>query len=1194
MAITATDIKLLESERMTDSTDGGGRRTSRVIADGAAGNIFPKVSRLDSVYGRVNLRKIYGAVLTDTLDTYAGAHAVVMREPQDPLVQVAMFSTASDFDTRTQARDRIESYVIAGPESRMILLGRQLVGQGAITTYQMIDDALPEPGDVYALSKEVGGATVYQQYVRVTDVSHEVRVLEDDRGTFQRRVITLKLANVLRYEFRGPDSPVRSTAVLKEALVRRTTVADAARYFGIKALAQPAAAGALDLSLDSVYTQIVPTTNRETGLANAPADGATSTIAGAPSPVPERPISRPLAEASVYQTLTLNLPGPLVPGTLALRLSGPSFFPSTDTVVDNGAGVIPATTNATALKIVSGTVDYRAGVLILTVLVIGGYGGGAVMARWTPAVEVTQTAHTLEVPVTLATRGTVYTRTLAPLPAPGTLRLSYRALGRWITLRDDGSGSLSGDDVAYGVGSINYSSGALIASLGALPDVGSSVLLSWGSPVHYATLTGARTLVQEITAASLPLDPATVALNWTSGGVTKTATGTAGGTLSGNCTGTIDATTGRIRVEYNAAMPDAGSTLTLGYTQLVPSTSAPTVKSGEIINVASIAAFSLGTSVTPRSLSMNAPASVINAAAPGGQTVALLTDNGAGQLVTVATPAINGNTVVGTIDYATGDCSITGAGVYNYATWTSAEWAAQATPMTLNAGEWVASWRTGATSTTTPVTETVTLAAAPLAMDLTPTLQDAVVPGSLLFTLGGRLYFDRGAGTVYVDIDPATGSAMEAGHVDYTTGVVTFGTWTSTVTGGVANVVGCLTRHGRWTAQELALRVAGSPLRPAATVVHVTAADGATLIGTTNEAGVLTGAGMEGTVNQEMGIISVRFGAWETAAGKETEPWYRPENVLGTMVWHPRDVAPETLRYDTVVLTSLPLDADVLGLDPVRLPSDGRVPIFRPADVVVVHHTDTVVLPNPAAAGATYSAGRTDLGDLWITDAAGARIDPALYVADLAAGTATMSAALDLTGVAQPMVLHHRIEDTVRVSGVQINGQITIERPLSRAYPTGARVSSALLFGDLRARVFGVFDQSTFNGVWSDALIGSQATAQYDDVNHPIEVLNSGAVTERWRINFTSATSFQVIGEQLGVIATGTTTADVQPTNPLTGKAYFTLRASGWGAGWSAGNQLRFNTAGAAPPSWLVRTVLPGASVAGDSFDMQLRGDVDV
>lgn len=62
MTILASDIKLLESEVMTDATDGGGRRTTHVIPDGVAGNIFPKVSRLDTVYGRLNLRKVYGHV----------------------------------------------------------------------------------------------------------------------------------------------------------------------------------------------------------------------------------------------------------------------------------------------------------------------------------------------------------------------------------------------------------------------------------------------------------------------------------------------------------------------------------------------------------------------------------------------------------------------------------------------------------------------------------------------------------------------------------------------------------------------------------------------------------------------------------------------------------------------------------------------------------------------------------------------------------------------------------------------------------------------------------------------------------------------------------------------------------------------------------------------------------------------------
>ena len=93
MTILQSDIRLLESERMTDTPDGGGRRTSRVIADGVAGNIFPKISRVDSVYGRINIRHLYGHVNTANVDMYAGAHAIITDAPDNPRIGVLLFPT---------------------------------------------------------------------------------------------------------------------------------------------------------------------------------------------------------------------------------------------------------------------------------------------------------------------------------------------------------------------------------------------------------------------------------------------------------------------------------------------------------------------------------------------------------------------------------------------------------------------------------------------------------------------------------------------------------------------------------------------------------------------------------------------------------------------------------------------------------------------------------------------------------------------------------------------------------------------------------------------------------------------------------------------------------------------------------------------------------------------------------------------
>jgi hypothetical protein len=54
------------------------------------------------------------------------------------------------------------------------------------------------------------------------------------------------------------------------------------------------------------------------------------------------------------------------------------------------------------------------------------------------------------------------------------------------------------------------------------------------------------------------------------------------------------------------------------------------------------------------------------------------------------------------------------------------------------------------------------------------------------------------------------------------------------------------------------------------------------------------------------------------------------------------------------------------------------------------------------------------------------------------------------------------------------------------------------------------------------------------------------------------------------------------------------LRAAGFGAGWSAGNVLRFNTAGANYPIWMARTILQGPATADrDAFQVQMRGDAD-
>ena len=47
MTINADQVKLFESERLTDETDGGGRATGNEVEDGQINNLFNDISRLD-------------------------------------------------------------------------------------------------------------------------------------------------------------------------------------------------------------------------------------------------------------------------------------------------------------------------------------------------------------------------------------------------------------------------------------------------------------------------------------------------------------------------------------------------------------------------------------------------------------------------------------------------------------------------------------------------------------------------------------------------------------------------------------------------------------------------------------------------------------------------------------------------------------------------------------------------------------------------------------------------------------------------------------------------------------------------------------------------------------------------------------------------------------------------------------------
>lgn len=499
-------------------------------------------------------------------------------------------------------------------------------------------------------------------------------------------------------------------------------------------------------------------------------------------------------------------------------------------------------------------------------------------------------------------------------------------------------------------------------------------------------------------------------------------------------------------------------------------------------------------------------------------------------------------------------------------------------------------------------TEAVKLTTADtLQLDLTGGYAESIVSGSTRFVLANKTYVER-EGSLYHSIDPATGSGTQAGTLNAGTGLVTLTDWTA----GASNALtlqSLVTQTNIPPISSVVFRLSVTPARSGSVQVRAVTMAGETLILTPDGSGLINTAQARGNVDYVTGVVAIEFGT-ETKILSDngptirSQPWYQPSMEYSrdgsTYIREPIWVQADSVRYNEVGVSYLPLDASILGLDPVRLPSDGRVPMVRVGNLLVVHHTAGLVVSSLPAVGSTLDAGRVRLSSVRLMDAAGVVIDPAKYTADLDAGTVTITQSLALYSL--PFTLEHRIEDMARVVDVQINGVVQISPPLSHSYPAGALASTALLIGSLQARVnTGVlFAQEVLTPDWSDTRQGNAIFAQYNHTLYPILVQNSGCETERWAVRFLTSTSFQVIGEHVGVIATGNTSTDCAPINPATNTPYFTLQSEGWGSGWAAGNVLRFNTVSATYPLWLARTIQPGAStVVDDQFTIQVRGDID-
>jgi hypothetical protein len=1220
--ITYDDIKLMASERLTDDEDGGGQMSGIEVVDGNVNNLFPDKSRLDMVYGRVSLRKAFLAILSDNQDTYYGSHVVLTQQAEDPRVKVSLFTTNDMDDERLEAKDYIEGYVVPTIAFAGQLEGTHIAGSMALSLVQRLDRQVPEGGDILYLVENEGDPDEQAQYVKIITVeSQEVSYYDPiTQSDFILRRSACSINTILLYDFHGPE--VTKNTSQGGVHIYDTTVADAARYYSVSPLIEAAEVGDLVLKAESIWTHIVPSAQAEAVIADAkPAEDVVPVIADGTTV-----ITRSMGYLTIPAGGRIYLLHAMQRGSLAMTVG-------TGTYTDDEKGNL-----LNASESIVGTVTYNSGEILFSAGT-----SGTTTVQFKPAGAPTLAQNSEEIVVSLENRALNYVRTLSVPVNPGTLRVDYMAQGEWYTLRDGGETDLAGIGIIYpdvpntGVGSINRTTNTVTITLGALPDVGSSILFRWGEIYEYESRAGTTDVINpaiKYTVLVGSVDPSSLTISWNDG-APKSVTDNGAGVLTGNGTGTVNYSTGEIVLRPTLTFA-AATIFNFVYTAHALQTD---LEAQTLLPWT----FTLDTTVVQSStLKAKIQVKYENAFGSSGVLLLDITDDGAGNLIIDGAQSRRGDVVpfkgygdvilygfgpvynfangavLGTINYTTGECAITQVpcvsdkATYGYtlphvtadsgstshaarrSEVTIVEDVAITTDMELITGYSVNIYYQQVAAGQNPYDED--LAINEIVIDLTPYSGDEVVPSSVLFTFNNKTFQDR-EGSLYRDVLPLTGLGTNAGTFNYDTGQAILDDWGSGGQAWTLTVNGLMVSRTSQGVSAFVFRTAGTPLRPGSFQMLATLDDGTLQNATADVSGDFVDSLLEGHVDNETGLVWVRFGEWVPITEAEGEPWYNDESDDGLgNTWKPAYALGSTVRYNCVVYEYIPLDPSLLGLDPVRLPTDGRVPALRKGYIALVHNTVSEVLPLPLVAGAMYSVGRNPISLIELFDQDGLYVPKTFYSENLTTGEITMVDPLDLSDYVQPLIANTRIEDMVLLTDVQINGTLGIASQLTYDYPANTSyVSGVLPFGDKRARYHHLFDQQTWQNHWYDIVEGNPATGTYDDVNYPIIVTNEGAATQRWAIVFTAATIVNILGEFVGQIVTGASILDdIAPINPATGVPYFTIQLGGWGAGWASGNALRFNTDGARCPMWFCRTTLQGPSTEPeDKFTVQLRGDAD-
>lgn len=1191
MAITQNDLEILKSEIMADTADGGGLPTGVAVIDGVSNNLFPDVSDIDRLNGRVRLRKVSLAVKTANAELLQAPRMLFTELPDNENISVFAFKPTSFADRRVDAQNKIESYLAFGTKWAGHLLETQLSGQRVIQVSLDSGDQIPAVGQPLVLVQNEGQSDEFYQYIRPIKVDTiERRFQRTVSETVTRIVATIEFGDTLTKTFSGLTVPefYQNTSTARRAILREARVADAAKYYSASRLAEPVVAmQSRQVKVDSIYTQVVPSTQVETPILQRDPANQVATQARGDGVININ------QSVNVATNTAFSLPSGVSVGTLSMAVGGRSLTDRDGQLVDSS-------------NVAYASIKYGIGQITWYGLL--NLGQTTITGSYKPASEFTRVAQT-DYQVVDDNAGYNYVRELGAEPLPNSLKITYTVQGSNYLVHDDGRGNLVDDD---GNGRGTVQGKTVLLTTAAIPDAASYIIYSFGVDLDTVKY-GAQALPSAYHVISITDKVSgNIAVTWATN---KTAT-VSNGVVTGGATGTfID---GKLNIAPNETVAK-GTEFTLSYQRIlnankIERTLSYTASDGsgnyggildfEASFTSAEFAIYLGSELKVL-LSIPEDSSVITikdvlrpiyTTETYQQGNALFTQNNIEDWVSIKNAASDSNTWKATLTSSAVNKSsgrvdllikvtrqssgvevISRAGV-------SPIFKTKVTTVNMQESDVLIN----ASAITAPTTEaaSITSAAATLHIALPQDTTDAVVNGSLfLDALGISLRDSNGK---------VKNGDLIVGNIDYRFGALSLDAWQA----GQANTVNLksmLRENDPVPLTNLIFRTPVSPLKEASLQISAELADGTAISLSTDEQGNITGHNFaHGTVDFKAGVVALYF--YErlgVTANPEIvdEPWYDANNIYdvgGTnYINRPVYVKTDSIRYNAIAYSYLPLDKELIGLDPVRLPTDGRVPFVRKGDSIAITELKTMQLPTNEP-NDTFDLGFERLSDVSVVDANGLKVSFDYLDIDLDAGTLQLRSTFDMSIYTAPLTAKYRIMDIALVIETDISGRVTLSTVITHDYSTAAVFSSMLLAGDMQARAYNVFSQKSWTSIFSDTLIGDKATSQLQVTNNPIVVTNRDAIEERWALIFTGVNSFRIVGETVGEIGIGSTNGDTSPINPMTKNPYFTIPQAAWGAGWSANNVVRFNTVAASYPVWIGNAIQQHQGSSSDNYDFTI------